>query len=80
MRPMAVVPGGIQSQLLPEGAEAVGNEYQAAGALGLEGPHAPLYDGETPILPDGPESVLNFPPAAPSQESLRAELNALVRD
>jgi hypothetical protein len=75
---MAVVPGGIQSQLLAERSKAVGNQDQLAGAFALEGSDTPLDDRQAAVLSDGAESMLNFPLPAPPPESRRRELNALV--
>jgi hypothetical protein len=75
---VAVVPGGIQRQLLAEGSKAVGDQDQPPDALGLEGPDAPLDDREASIFPNSPESVLDSPATAPPLESLRRELNTLI--
>ena len=80
MRPMAVIPGEVEPQFVPECGEPEGDQDQAPSALHLDGSDAPLNHREAAILPDGAESVLNTPPMAPPPESLRGELNALVGD
>mgnify|MGYP006993421264 CR=1 FL=1 len=80
MSPVAVVPGEVKDQILPESRETERDQDQPPGALGLEGPDAPLDYREASILADGSKSVLNTPPTAPAVESLGGELNALVGD
>jgi len=80
MGSVAVVPGEVERQVLPESEQTIGYENQAPGALALHGPDAPLDHREAPVLSNGPESVLNAPPTAPAVESPRRELNALISD
>lgn len=78
MRPVAVVPGDVQGEFLPEGDEPVGDKNQAPGALVLEGSDARLDDGEASVLADGPESEADSATAAPSPESPGGELGASI--
>jgi hypothetical protein len=63
---------------LPEGSEAVGNDNQAAGALVLEGPDAPLDHCQASVLANRTESMSDPVAPTPALETLRGELSALV--
>ena len=74
----AVVPGEVEPEFLPEGSESERDQDEPPGTLGLERPDAPLDHRKTPVLSNGPESVLNAPVTTPATEPSRRELNALV--
>src|SRR6185369_9872892 len=71
MRPLAIVPGEVERQLLLESREAVGNQDQPSRALGFERPHASLDHRQASMLVERSEAELNAPTSTPPPESLR---------
>src|SRR5436309_1857734 len=78
MRPVAVVPGEVEHQLLLKPGEAVRNEDQPSRAFGSECSHAALDHRQASMLVERSEPELNSPTPTPPSESSRNELLAPV--
>src|SRR6266581_1575857 len=76
-RPVAIIPGEIQRQLVLERGEAERDQGQTPRAFGLDGSDAPLNHRQAPVLPHRSETMANAVTATPPPESLRDELSAL---
>jgi hypothetical protein len=66
-------------QLLLHGGEAVRDRDEAARALVLERPDGALDHGQTAVLADGAEALVDPAAAAPACESAGHELFSVIR-
>src|SRR5947209_18905398 len=78
VRPVAVVPGDVERQLLLDGDETVRDQNQSPGALVLDGSDAALDHGEAAVRADGRESLPDAGRVPPALELPGGELAALV--
>ena len=79
VRAMSVVPLDEEANLAPECSPIQWHE-NATERLALHGPHEPLDHRDAAVFLDGPETLVNATPSAPSPESLVGELRPLVGD
>ena len=80
VRPVAVVPGKVEPQLLLHRGETVRDQNQSPRALVLDGSDATLDHGDAAIASDGAEPLADPATAAPALELPGDELAALVGD
>src|SRR5262249_46208460 len=78
VRPLAVVPGAEERQLLAHQGSGERHE-QAAHAFALDRLDQSLDDSDAPELPDGTEALVDSTALAPSAERPASELPALIR-
>src|SRR6266852_234315 len=76
--PVAVVPGEVKPDLLPECRETGWDRDEPPRALVLERPDAALDHSEAAVLTDSPEPLSDTAATAPTSELLGDELPALV--
>ena len=78
VRPVLVVPGDVERELVTELLLTHRDEHQSSRALRLDCPHQPLDPGQASVLVESAEPLLDAEATAPLPERDRGELPPLI--